>query len=373
MKKFNFIFTLLLVLTLKSFAVNPLPDGTIGTTGNWTYQPEYSDEFDGNLSKWNINPNSWGTWSWDANLTKIVNGELQITTQYNKHTRSGDTYYFKSGIARQIKTITQGYFEARLKGPAYFPGLCPAFWMYSQQPNFSTVIKYNEVDFCEPQQRAGDIKKIDTNTHYVLAGTNNWIDTKNFVTVDFNSNEGYHTYACWLDGDNITFYIDGKELYQNTNGAFFILPMTITLSQGLRPPLMEYLADGTRVPVVYDAKPTDWPATDAGTTMNVDYVRVWTKTTSSVTGVKNEKITDNSNLLTISSKSINYIVNEAGPVNISIFDLEGKKVTELLNSVKAAGSYSIDFNSKTLKSESLYICKVQTATTNEARKFIYNK
>ena len=42
--------------------------------------------------------------------------------------------------------------------------------------------------------------------------------------------------------------------------------------------------------------------------------------------------------------NINYSVGEAGPVNITVYNVMGQKVAELLNTTKNAGSYQLTWN-----------------------------
>ena len=43
--------------------------------------------------------------------------------------RGNQELFYKSGIARSPKTITYGYFDARVKGWSRYPGASPAFWL----------------------------------------------------------------------------------------------------------------------------------------------------------------------------------------------------------------------------------------------------
>ena len=39
---------------------------------------------------------------------------------------------YTSGMLKSYATGTCGYYEARIKGAPLFPGVCPAFWLYSR-------------------------------------------------------------------------------------------------------------------------------------------------------------------------------------------------------------------------------------------------
>ncbi|MEN6363401.1 MAG: family 16 glycosylhydrolase [Bacteroidales bacterium] len=265
MTKLFFTIIVCFISLTSIFAQKPLSD----PNGTWTILSDYSDEFNAttglDLTKWDNDINNWGVWIWDTKNVWVTEGNLHIRMQNIENNRNGKTFYFTSGAVRQKKTITYGYFEARVKGCPTFPGVCPAFWMYSSKQALNNVT-YNEIDFMEVQQRQHNIKGIDTNTHYSINGAP-WVDTKNFYNAPFAPNDGFHVYGCNVTPSNITFYIDGVQVATNTN-QYFILPMNIIFSMGVRPPLMTY-ENAKKVPVEIKNAP-GFP-----TEMLVDYVRVW--------------------------------------------------------------------------------------------------
>ncbi len=54
------------------------------------------------------------------------------------------------------------------------------------------------------------------------------------------------------------------------------------------------------------------------------------------------------------STSISYSIPEAGLVTLSVFDLNGREVAQLVNRSQSAGSYSVDFNGESLSSGIYY-------------------
>ncbi len=243
--------------------------------GTWNLLSDYSDEFSStslDATKWDNNINNFGVWTWDPSNVYLNNGTMHIRMVNEQNTSGGVTYYFKSGAARQKKEITYGYFEAKVKGCPKWPGVCPAFWMYSVNQPVTNGVKYNEVDFMEIQQRQFNIKTIDCNLHLerVINGSAVRTDPPTVYNAPFAPNDGFHIYGCDVTPSKITFYIDGVEVGSQVND-YFILPMRIILSMGLRPPLMKYLSDGSREPIAILNEP-GFP-----TEMEVDYVRVWQK------------------------------------------------------------------------------------------------
>lgn len=364
MKKYLFLFFVLLCISVELSAQKPVSD----PQGTWTLLSDYSDEFNSttglDLTKWDSNINDWGVWSWEPeNVWLDGTGFMHIRMQNEQHVRGGKTYYFKSGAARQRKTITYGYFEAKVKGCPTFPGVCPAFWMYSSQQSLNGVT-YNEIDFMEIQQRQFNIKGIDCNTHYVLSGSSAWIDTKNYYIAPFATNDGFHVYGCNVTSNDITFYIDGVEVAKNNN-QYFILPMNIILSMGVRPPFMEYGDNGEKLPLVV--------LDNAGfpTEMLVDYVRVWLPASTGVNNVAESNATLSVNHNSANNLvKINYTVTKNENVNLSVYDASGRKIKVLLNEYKQVGSHSETINSNDIGSAGIYFCTLTTNSNKITSKFI---
>jgi len=56
--------------------------------------------------------------------------------------------------------------------------------------------------------------------------------------------------------------------------------------------------------------------------------------------------------------TINYQLDQAGMVNLVIYDLLGRKVETLVDEMKTPGSYAVTWNAKDLAS-GIYICRVE--------------
>jgi hypothetical protein len=72
------------------------------------------------------------------------------------------------------------------------------------------------------------------------------------------------------------------------------------------------------------------------------------------------------------STTIRYQLNERGLVNMSVYDLTGKKVAELINSVKNAGSHEIKFDATDLPS-GVYFYKITAGSSVQMKKMILMK
>lgn len=301
MKKIVLLCLILLSVSINSYGQKPVSD----PTGNWALLSDYSDEFDGttiNSTIWDYDINDWGAWSWEPQYVYLTGtGSMKIKMVNEQHVRSGTTYYFKSGAARQKKEITYGYFESRVKGCAKWPGVCPAFWMYSVNQPVTNTIKYNEIDFMEIQQRQFNLKIIDTDLHLerVISGSTVRTDIRQSNTQTWNPNDAFHVYGCKVTPTEITIYIDGVQVATRAND-YFHLPMRVILSMGLRPPLMTYDTNGDKLPVATTTEP-GFP-----TEMEADYVRVWQAlvpiSLSSFTGKEVNKVVE-LNWITASEKN----------------------------------------------------------------------
>lgn len=279
-----------------SMAGDPKPVGDIlkARPGDWTLLEEHSDEFDGpavDTAKWVIDNESWGVWSWRKENVGQKDGAVHLTMVQDTHQRGKNTYDYTSGIARNRKTITYGYFEARIKGCARYPGACPAFWLYSMDPDLrqeanGETVTYSEIDIIEMQMSEWDFEKqqrfpvtrLDCNLHTILMkdGRKKWFRpgnapdlTRNHWVSPWDCREDYHIYAVENSTDSVVWYIDGKEVARKKN-LFWHLPMHVTLSLGLRAPFVGY-RQGKRIALRDKTTSEGFP-----TTMSVDYVRVWT-------------------------------------------------------------------------------------------------
>ena len=216
---------------------------------------------------------------------------MHLRMVQQEHQRDKQTLYYTSGMARNDKTITYGYFEARVKGCSRYPGASPAFWLYSIGPQNryltedGETVAYSEIDIIELQQsefgfetkKHFPVTRIDCNLHTTLIknGKRQWVRPnshpeicQNHYDADWDPREDYHVYGVQNSKDWIVWYIDGKEVARKPN-LYWHLPMHVTLSLGLRYPFVAY-KNGERVTVPDETTDDGFP-----TTMSVDYVRVW--------------------------------------------------------------------------------------------------
>ncbi|WP_346883296.1 family 16 glycosylhydrolase [uncultured Algibacter sp.] len=281
-KKRNFKNVYFLVLLFIGGSMQMFSQQPVGLSGNWTLQSDFSDEFNNglNTNKWDHDPNDWSAWSWEPRHTKVNNGRLKLTLDWDRHTRAGKQLYFTSGIIRSKKDIKYGYFEVRMKGAQRHPGVCPAFWTYSIGQTTKVIngqrVKYNEIDFPEIQQRQRNVKLIDwnlirANDARPQRRTSVRETTGGGQGPSFDPRSGFHVYGCLWERGSVKFYIDGR-LVATANASEAALQQhqqRLVISLGLREPYYEFV-NGTREPIVTNSRPSGFP-----TTMEVDYVRTW--------------------------------------------------------------------------------------------------
>ncbi|MCR5430396.1 MAG: glycoside hydrolase family 16 protein [Eubacterium sp.] len=182
------------------------------------FKVSWSDEFDGNsLSSWwapqRGNGNNYGVWEWgnnekefykDNNIS-VSDGNLIINAKYEPNAgKVGDTTYnFSSGRiwSKDRIHLGYGYTEARISIP-YAQGIWPAFWMLGT--NGEKWPACGEIDIMEAFNTNS---KLQSTIHY--PGDNNK-DLYNYCYENLDNKTDWHTYGCYRDGKDISFYIDRK-------------------------------------------------------------------------------------------------------------------------------------------------------------------
>lgn len=255
--------------TTTSLPSDPTPpsDGTSPPiAGNW--QLKFADEFDGSAlsSKWTDQ-----FWWWDGDVgdngelqvyhnsaTTVSNGKLNISaTKQSRISKFDDkTYPYTSGLITTGGSengdavgfdFTYGYVEARVKVPDG-QGIWPAFWMLPTSRKDGN----GEIDIFE--MIGSDPSVLET--HYHVNGR----DIGKATDMGVNLSDDFHTYAINWQPGSITWYIDGKQVFQTTQSVV-AEPMYLMLNVAVG-------GDWAGAP---DSS-TQFPAT-----MQVDYVKVWQK------------------------------------------------------------------------------------------------
>lgn len=254
----------------------------------WVLVENFSDEFKGknvDTDKWHYDMRPWGVRSWTPDCVKQEDGKLKLTMRYEEHQQKGVDYFYKMGIVRSNEKITYGYFEAKIKSASVFPGVCPAFWLYSSGEKMEyngETLTYSEIDIVELTQ--GEIKNstastIDCNLHmrFIKDGEEVWQRPNTHPELcqthweaPWDPRDDYHIYACENRPDSIIFYVDNVRIGAKKN-HYWHLPMNLTFTMEPRKPHHRY-SENDRVPVPSAATKEGFP-----TTMEVEWVRTWQK------------------------------------------------------------------------------------------------
>ncbi|MEM5547191.1 family 16 glycosylhydrolase [Pseudoalteromonas fuliginea] len=281
----------LLILSSASQAADIQPP--IAKPGEtWILQAKRSDEFDvKDATKWNFQTENYGVWSWKNQNATVSNGKLKLTTKRESHQRTfwdgcnqqqiaNYPLYYTSGVAKSRATGNYGYYEARIKGASTFPGVSPAFWMYSTIDRSLTQegdVQYSEIDVVELTQKRA-VRESDHDLHNIVVknGKPTWMRPGSFPQTNhngyhlpFDPRNDFHTYGVNVTKDKITWYVDGEVVGEKDN-LYWHRQMNLTLSQGLRAPHTQWKCN--------QFYPSDnKSAAGFPTSMEVDYVRTWVK------------------------------------------------------------------------------------------------
>lgn len=255
----------------------------------WSLNTTFSDEFESDVvdnNKWTTDMAGWGIRSWSEDCVKAEDGKLKLSMRYEEHQSKGEKFFYKMGIAISKETTTYGYFEAKIKGASLFPGVCPAFWLFSRGESMMVngeKITYSEIDIIEltmGEAEGSTVRTLDTNLHMRKIDENGeeiWQRPnthpelcKTAVEAEWDPRDDFHIYACENRPDSIVFYVDNKRIGAKKN-HYWHLPMNLTFTMEPRKPHHEY-SDGGRIPVPEAATREGFP-----TTMEVEWVRTWVK------------------------------------------------------------------------------------------------
>ena len=301
---------LLLAVTFQSMA--DIPFGAEKGEVRWQQKGNRSDNFNQptlDEAKWDNAPKrlNVGAWTFDAKNAYVEDGKLNISVTQETHTRPfadvclngkkvDRELYYKSGAVQTKADGVYGYYEAKIKGVKVFPGLSPAFWLYSDGHPFDDrdvegSVDYSEIDIVELQQAdwhgpkfddADPINVMDHNLHARIVGKDGkiqWRRPKAFpkeqllrYEAPFDPSLDFHTYAVENRKDKISWYVDGKLVGSKAN-LFWHRPMHVIFSMGLRRQFIKFNAKCQR------ADPNPQQITSVGfpedATMQIDYVKVW--------------------------------------------------------------------------------------------------
>ena len=326
----------------------------------WQLKGNRSDDFNQKSldnRKWDNAPKrlNVGAWTFAKENAFVTDGKLNIMATQETHTRPfrdvclqgkkvDRKLYYKSGAVQTKADGVYGYYEAKIKGVKMFPGLSPAFWLYSDGHPFDDrdvvgSVDYSEIDVVELQQAdwhgpkfddADPINMMDHNLHARIVGKNGktfWRRPKPYpeeqllqYEAPFDPSLDFHTYAVENRKDKISWYVDGK-LVGSKQNLYWHRPMHVIFSMGLRRQFIKFnpkcqRADPNSNNVTSEGFPED-------ATMQVDYVKVW----QAMPSVWLEQKQLNKDNINQQDNSLNLTVHYHGGSNDYVVENDNKGLT----------------------------------------------
>ena len=194
-----------------------------GTTGTWDTTAQYATWNGSGFSlpsngeqEWYINSNYGPTSSvtpWTVN-----NGIMTLTAAPASAAISSQIggYQYTSGSINTSQSFSQtyGFFEMRAELPAG-QGLWPAFWLLPENGQWP------------PEIDAMEMLGNNPGTYYTSIHSGTAANEVNAGQADNvgDTSTGYHTYGVDWEPDYITYYFDGKEVYQVATPSDMNTPM----------------------------------------------------------------------------------------------------------------------------------------------------
>jgi len=310
------------------------------------YQLIWSDEFNGTFvdqSNWVFetgNNNGWGNNELEYYTNRIDNAYLDNGNLVIKALKEnyGGNNYTSARIKTQGKfSVKYGKIEARIKLP-YGKGIWPAFWTLGDAISFPSTgwPKCGEIDIME--MTGGG-----TYGDKTIYGTAHWDDNghkqagSSYRLSSGSYSDGFHVFDIVWDSQKIIWHMDGIQYYR-----IDLIPTLSELQESQF--ILLNLAVGGNWPGNPDIT-TVFPQT-----MVVDYVRVYQVVP---TGVKNtESLPENIYLEQNypnpfnPNTQISYSLPRSEYVQLRVFDSIGREVATLVNGLKDAGKYKVNFNSE---------------------------
>jgi beta-glucanase (GH16 family) len=332
-------------------------------TCSWAqeWQLVWADEFDGNSvdeSKWNFMLGN-GSGGWGNNELEyyrkenatVADGFLTIAA---KKESSGGCQYTSTRMTTKNKgDFLYGRFEMRAKMPLG-KGLWPAFWLYPTDEVYGGWAASGEIDMME--YLGHEHQTVHGTLHYggcwpnnTSAGSSMTLDTGNF-------DQEFHIFTFEWENGKVRWYVDGK-LYRQT---------------------ASWWSSGGPYPAPFDqrfyiilnlAVGGNWPGSPNSATMfpqqlTVDYIRVYQipaeieQKDDSPTGFQLKQNAPNPfNAQT----RIEYSIPRSEKVTLTIYDVQGRQVTMLIDAPQDRGEHSVIWDS-TAVSSGIYLLSMRAGS-----------
>lgn len=343
---------------------------------NW--ELVWSDEFDTeelDMDKWSF---QIGTGASEG-LVRWGNNELQYYTNREEnlylddgklHIRAlnenfGNSNYTSARIRSKDKgDWTYGKFEIRAKVPEG-QGIWPAIWMMPTESVYGTWPKSGEIDIME---LVGHIPNVVHGTvHYGPDWPNNREAGGSTTKSEGNFSDEFHVYSIIWAPNFIRWYVD-DQLYVLVTPTH-LAPYNWPFDQDFH--FILNVAVGG-----------NWPGNPDGTTefpqeMIVDYVRVYEDTEATSSEIIDEnpdafKLHQNYPNPFNPSTNLSFDLPESSIVQVSVYDIMGRRVAEPVNQSFSAGTHTVSFDAGNLSSGT-YIYRMTAGDFQQTRRMLLVK
>ena len=346
------------------------------TTYSQNYQLVWFDEFSSptiNAANWTheTGGNGWGNNELQYYTNRDVNSYIlggSLVIEAKKESYSGKSYTSARMVTKGKKFFTYGKIEARIRLP-YGQGIWPAFWMLGE--NISTVgwPYCGEIDIMEMIGGSGvNDKKVYGTAHWNSNGHAQYGGNYTLSSGIFAND--YHVFSIVWDSKSIQWFVDGTKYV-----TIDITPAGLAAFHKNNFIILNLAVGG------------NWPGNPDGTTvfpqrMYVDYVRVYQE----IPAGSDE---DEGNILPEQFKLQNNFPNPFNPetqigyqvksnsfVTLKIFNVLGKEVATLVNEEKAAGKYSVTFDTSSINHpipSGIYYCTMTAGSFKDTKKIMLLK
>lgn len=227
--------------------------------GNWTYDLEFSDEFNGDFdwNKWHKTNPTWlgrqpGFFSAD-NVT-VEGGALKLTARNESKGDPNQGYKdFTTAAVKSKNRVRYGYFEVRSKSMNSIAS--SSFWFYADDPDRWTEIDVYETSGAHPEHG----NKYHMNLHVMKSpetGDEHYSDAKTWEA-PFRFADDFHRYGFLWTPEKLCWYVD-DQLVRESENKYWTQELYVNFDS-------ETMPEWFGLP-----DPQELPAT-----FEIDYIRHW--------------------------------------------------------------------------------------------------
>lgn len=334
--------------------------------GKWESIAELSDEFNGavlDTTKW-YDHCPWGEgrkpgWISPANVS-VGSGLLTLTARKEEGLPGEPEGYNTWTVARvqSEKLVLYGYFEIRAKT---MPSLISsAFWFVHHEPTLDT-----EIDVFEMNGIWNNGGRDHMNVWKILPEPRFNIEAIYYAPYDFSAD--YHIFGLLWNATTIQYYVDGT-LRNTVDNTYWHQPLYMCFDD-------ETMPDWFGLPTV-----ETFPKT-----FNIDYVRSWKIIKDTIISVQteNDRIPDtfvvNQNFPNPFNQTtiISYGLPQSSQVTLTVYNVKGSKIIELVNENQNAGFHSVNWDGMDSSGKKIstgqYIYKIQAGYYSYVKKMMLIK